>query len=73
LNHLFELQIQPLPIITLVRIASTRLVGQFEEKFGGLEIDLPTDLPSLLVYEDRLGQVMLNLMVTARYFITYSQ
>src|SRR3972149_4879500 len=38
---------------------------QFEDKGVSLEIDLPPELPAVLADEDRIGQVVLNLLGNA--------
>jgi histidine kinase len=43
----------------------TRLGHQFEEKAVALEIDVPADLPWVRADEDRIGQVLLNLVGNA--------
>jgi len=49
----------------LVDATVARLGLQFEEKGVALESNLPTDLPPALADEDRIGQVLLNLVGNA--------
>ncbi len=49
----------------LVEITHTTLVRQFEEKGVELNIDLGEDLPMVYADEDRIGQVLLNLLGNA--------
>jgi two-component system sensor histidine kinase BaeS len=61
----FELHLQPSQLSELVESTASRLRGQFEEKGVRLKKDLPPNLPQVLVDEDRLGQVLLNLIGNA--------
>jgi len=61
----FELDVQPLSVRSVVAATVTRLRPQFEEKKVSLEIDLPDGLPLIGVDEDRIGQVLLNLVGNA--------
>jgi signal transduction histidine kinase len=61
----FELNIQPVPVRHLVEATVARLGRQFEEKDVALGIDLPADLPPVQADEDRIGQVLLNLVGNA--------
>ena len=61
----FKLDIQPLELSSLVKMTVNRLVLQFEEKGVALESDVSDSLPSLLADEDRIGQVLLNLVGNA--------
>ena len=57
----FELEKKPVSVDKLLESVRARLGRQFEEKGVSLGFDLATDLPSLLIDEDRIGQVLLNL------------
>ena len=61
----FELDVQPLSVRSAVAATVARLRPQFEEKKVSLEIDLPDGLPLIGVDEDRIGQVLLNLVGNA--------
>ncbi len=61
----FELNIRPVLVRDLVEATVDRLGRQFEEKGVTLETDLPTGLPPVQVDEDRIGQVLLNLVGNA--------
>jgi histidine kinase len=60
-----ELKLQPASVGDLIASAAERLGRQFEDKGVSLEVDLPPDLPSVLADEDRIGQVLLNLLGNA--------
>jgi histidine kinase len=61
----YELAPEPTPVGILVDGVAARLGRQFEEKDVTLEIRVPTGLPSVLVDEERIGQVLLNLVGNA--------
>jgi histidine kinase len=61
----FELNRQPLAITELIRQTANRLRPQFEEKGLDLQLDLPSSLPPVLADEDRISQVLLNLIGNA--------
>ncbi len=61
----FELRRLPLPVVGLIEQTVARLRPQFEEKGVALRLNLPPDLPPVLADEDRLGQVLLNLVGNA--------
>jgi len=61
----FELKAKPVPVGDLVESAVARLGYQFEEKGVALETDVSGDLPRVRADEDRIGQVMLNLVGNA--------
>jgi histidine kinase len=61
----YELDLKPMPVTHLVEAVTASLVRQFEEKGVVLGTDLPPDLPHVLVDEDRIGQVLLNLVGNA--------
>ena len=61
----YELNPHPTAPEGLVDGVVTRLGHQFEEKGVALEIDLPVDLPPVRADEDRIGQVLINLVGNA--------
>jgi signal transduction histidine kinase len=61
----FDLRLLPMPVARLVEAAVARLAYQFEEKGVALTTDVPADLPPVRVDEDRIGQVLLNLVGNA--------
>jgi histidine kinase len=56
---------QPVPVPQLVAAVVDRLGRQFAEKGVTLETDVPADLPPARADEDRIGQVLLNLVGNA--------
>lgn len=61
----FELQITEVSVAALIEQTAARLRPQFEEKGVALQIDTPSQLPTVQVDEDRIGQVLLNLVGNA--------
>jgi histidine kinase len=61
----FELNRQPLLMAELITRVANRLRPQFEEKGITLHLNLSTDLPPVLADEDRLNQILINLMGNA--------
>lgn len=61
----YELEIQSIAVPYLVEAATKRLMHQFEEKGVVLEKNVPNDLPRVLADEDRISQVLLNLVGNA--------
>ncbi len=61
----YELNIHSYRVSDLLAAVEARLGRQFEEKGVILEITLPNDLPQVLADEDRIGQVLLNLVGNA--------
>jgi two-component system sensor histidine kinase BaeS len=61
----YELDRRPTDPADLVRAVVDRLARQFEDKGVALETDLPGDLPPILADEDRIGQVLMNLVGNA--------
>lgn len=61
----YELHRSTVPVKRLVEAVIIRLSRQFEEKGVALETDLKPDLPDVQVDEDRIGQVLLNLVGNA--------
>ncbi len=58
----FLLEPKSLNIRQLVETACHRLAHQFEEKAVDLIVEVDDDLPGVLADEDRIGQVLLNLL-----------
>ena len=61
----YELNRRSLVVTNLIRQVTTRLQPQFDEKEVILKLDLPTEAPAVLADEDRLSQVLLNLIGNA--------
>jgi signal transduction histidine kinase len=61
----YPLDRRPLAVGTLMTTLVSRLGRQFEDKGVSLRADVPADLPPVLGDEDRLGQVLLNLVGNA--------
>ena len=61
----YPLDRQPAAVQHLVQSATERLRLQFEEKGVSLEVSMSPDLLPVLVDEDRVGQVLLNLVGNA--------
>jgi len=61
----FELNVKPVPVLDLVESTVARLGCQFEEKGVVLETDISGDVLPVWADEDRIGQVMLNLVGNA--------
>jgi histidine kinase len=61
----FDLNVKPVPVADLVESTVARLGYQFEEKGVVLETDISDYLPPVGADEDRIGQVMLNLVGNA--------
>ena len=61
----YVLNLRPSPPDRLVEGVVARLGRQFEEKGVALETDVPPDLPLVRADEDRIGQVLLNLVGNA--------
>ena len=61
----YELNIHSIRVSDLLTTIKARLGRQFEEKGVILEITLPNDLLQVLADEDRIGQVLLNLVGNA--------
>jgi len=64
----YELNRQPKSVASLLVVLQNRLVGQFAEKSVGLDVSVPESLPAVLVDEDRIGQVLLNLVGNAMQY-----
>jgi signal transduction histidine kinase len=61
----YELDLHAVPVAHLFQAAMDRLGRQFEDKGVGLALDLPDSLPPVRADEDRIGQVLLNLVGNA--------
>jgi len=61
----FQLDRHAVPVSRLIGVAVDRLARQFEEKGVTLQTEVASDLPVVLVDEDRIGQVLINLMGNA--------
>ncbi|MCQ3973443.1 MAG: two-component sensor histidine kinase [Anaerolineae bacterium] len=61
----FQLNRQPLVMTDLIVRITDRLRPQFEEKEMTLQLNLPTGLPLVMADEDRVSQVLLNLIGNA--------
>lgn len=64
----YELDLHPLDLLVVISAVVKRLELQFKEKGVLLEVDVPDDLPSIQADEDRIGQVLLNLVGNALQF-----
>lgn len=63
--HAFALNIRPLELAAILRTVTKRLSPQFEARHIALEIELPPAMPAVLADEDRLVQVLTNLVGNA--------
>jgi signal transduction histidine kinase len=61
----YQLNIEPVRTIDLINEVMDRLNRQFEEKGVALDRDTPAGLPVVDADEDRIGQVLLNLVGNA--------
>lgn len=61
----YSLDLKAEAVDSLARAVVSRLERQFEEKGVGIEVDLPDGLPPVLVDEDRMIQVLTNLVGNA--------
>ncbi|TET99384.1 MAG: HAMP domain-containing sensor histidine kinase [Anaerolineales bacterium] len=61
----YEMNLLLREVQDLVEITKTTLIRQFEEKGVTLSIELDADLPMVYADEDRIGQVLLNLVGNA--------
>jgi two-component system sensor histidine kinase BaeS len=61
----YELHLQPASVKVLVDSTIGRLGRQFQEKGVSLTVQIAPDLPPVKVDEDRIGQVLLNLVGNA--------
>lgn len=58
----FPMNRKAIDLAKAIETTRARLIRQFEEKEVELKINLPTDLPRVYADEDRLGQILLNLI-----------
>ena len=63
--HAHELHRRPVEVGPLIQGVAARLMAQFEEKGVTLHVKSSLDLPSLMADEDRLTQVLTNLLGNA--------
>jgi two-component system sensor histidine kinase BaeS len=61
----YQLALKPAQPGDLVAAVAERLGGQFDDKEVALVTDIPAGLPPVLADEDRIGQVLLNLVGNA--------
>jgi histidine kinase len=61
----YELDIKDLQLADLIESTHVRLERQFDDKEVGIEINLPPNLPPVRADENRIGQVLLNLLGNA--------
>jgi histidine kinase len=61
----YEMEFQVVQIADLVEAERVRLERQFIDKGVDLEVDIPSNLPSIRADENRMGQVLLNLIGNA--------
>jgi signal transduction histidine kinase len=64
----YQLNLQAIEVDRLIETLKTRLGRQFDEKGVSLQFDVPADLPRVRVDEDRLGQVLINLVGNALHY-----
>ena len=60
-----SLKLEPNNIAALIQAVTQRLQPQFEEKGIILVLDVPSPLPHVLIDEDRISQVLINLLGNA--------
>ena len=61
----FDLELHPISVDDLAKTTVRRLAHQFESKGVNLDTELSENLPAVSADEDRIGQVMLNLVGNA--------
>jgi two-component system sensor histidine kinase BaeS len=61
----YDLELRPLAVSHLVDVTVQRLSRQFEEKGIVLDLNIPKGLPNVYADEDRIYQVLLNLVGNA--------
>jgi len=64
----YTLNLKPIPPAQLIQSAADRLSLQFEDKQVSLRTNIPDQLPDVLADEDRIAQVLLNLVGNALQF-----
>ena len=63
--HAYQLELRPLDVSALLRTVMKRVGPQFDMKHISLDIDLAPDLPYVIADEDRIIQVLTNLVGNA--------
>jgi histidine kinase len=66
----YQLDLQPRTVSSLTHPTLDRIGRQFDEKGVGLSINVDPDLPQINVDEDRISQVLLNLIGNALQYTT---
>lgn len=66
----YQMDVRPLTASTLVQTVAKRLQHQFDEKQIALTLDLSPDLPLVQADEDRIVQVLTNLVANALQYTT---
>jgi histidine kinase len=66
----YQLDLQPRTVSSLTHPTLDRIRRQFDEKGVGLSINVDPDLPQINVDEDRISQVLLNLIGNALQYTT---
>lgn len=61
----YALNLQPVPVSTLITPVTQRMQPQFDEKGVNFELDLPENLPQVAADVDRIQQVVVNLLGNA--------
>ncbi len=64
----YQLDFRSVDVSSLVAVTVKRLASQAEAKRIALTLSLPADLPRLRADEDRIGQVLLNLVSNAIHY-----
>lgn len=67
-SRAYELRPHPVEIGQLIQGVVSRLGAQFEEKGVGLNVEVPSDLSPVQADEDRLTQILTNLMGNALHY-----
>jgi histidine kinase len=61
----YEMEVREIQVAEVVEATRARLGGQFNDKGVDLVVDIPSDLPAVHADENRIGQVLLNLLGNA--------
>jgi signal transduction histidine kinase len=64
----YELHPRPIGLGALIRGVVSRLGPQYDEKGVGLRVEVPSDLPLVMADEDRLTQILTNLLGNALHY-----